>query len=144
MSRAKHIHGTPDDIEAAYYDALGRADINALMMLWADDEEIVCIHPSAPRLIGHNAIRASWESIFAHGGLLILPQRLHTTHNVMCAVHNLVENVHREHHAPIDVHVLATNVYLKTALGWRMAIHHASVAEGSAPTEHIGPSSVLH
>jgi ketosteroid isomerase-like protein len=143
MPRARQIHGSPDDIESAYYDALSRADINALMLLWADDEEIVCIHPSAPRLIGHDAIRASWESIFAHGGLLIHPQRLHTTQNVMCAVHNLVENVHRETHTVIDVHVLATNVYLKTAHGWRMVIHHASVAEGSAPTEHIG-ASVLH
>ncbi|RXZ36578.1 DUF3225 domain-containing protein [Oxalobacteraceae bacterium CAVE-383] len=143
MSRARQIHGTADDIEAAYYDALARADINALMLLWADDDEIVCIHPSAPRLVGHDAIRASWEAIFAHGGLHIQPQRLHATQNVMGAVHNLIENVHREGHAVVDVHVLATNVYMKTAHGWRMVIHHASVAEGSAPVEHIG-TSVLH
>jgi ketosteroid isomerase-like protein len=143
MPRAKQIHGSADDIEAAYYDALARADINALMLLWADDEEIVCIHPSASRLIGHDAIRASWEAIFAHGGLHIQPQRLHTSQNVMSAVHNLIENVHREGRATVDVHVLATNVYMKTAHGWRMVIHHASVAEGSAPTEHIG-TTVLH
>ena len=33
------------DIEAAFYDALSRADAQALMTLWADDEEIVCVHP---------------------------------------------------------------------------------------------------
>jgi ketosteroid isomerase-like protein len=143
MPRAKQIHGSPDDIESAYYDALGRADLNALMLLWADDEEIVCIHPGAPRLVGHDAIRASWESIFSHGGLHIQPQRLHATQNVMCAVHNLVENVHREGRVSVDVHVLATNVYLKTAHGWRMVVHHASVAEGSIPIEHIG-AQVLH
>jgi ketosteroid isomerase-like protein len=143
MPRAKQIHGSADDIEAAYYDALARADINALMLLWADDEEIVCIHPSAPRLIGHGAIRASWEAIFEHGGLHIHPQRLHTTHNVMCAVHNLIEHVHREGKASVDVHVLATNVFLKTPRGWRMVIHHASIAEGNAPAEHP-VASVLH
>jgi ketosteroid isomerase-like protein len=143
MPRAKQIHGTADDIEAAYYDALARADLNALMLLWADDDEIVCIHPSAPRLIGHDAIRASWEAIFAHGGLHIQPQRLHATQNVMGAVHNLIENVHREGRTAVDVHVLATNVYMKTAHGWRMVIHHASVAEGSAPVEHAG-TAVLH
>ena len=143
MPRAKQIHGTAEDIEAAYYDALARADINVLMLLWADDEEIVCIHPNAPRLVGHDAIRASWEAIFAHGGLHILPQRLHAIQNVMCAVHNLVENVHREGQTAVDVHVVATNVYIKTAAGWRMVIHHASVADGAAPLEHAGPS-VLH
>ena len=143
MPRAKQIHGTPDDIEAAYYDALARGDVDALMLLWADDEEIVCIHPSAPRLIGHAVIRASWEAIFSRGGLHIQPQQLHATHNVMCAVHNIIENVHREGGGAVNVHVLATNVYLKTARGWRMVMHHASVADGNAPVDHIAPS-VLH
>lgn len=71
MPRLKQIHGTAEDIEAGYYDALARADVNALMLLWTDDEEIVCIHPNAPRLVGHDAIRASWEAIFAHDGLHI-------------------------------------------------------------------------
>lgn len=143
MPRARQIHGTPDDIETSYYDALARADLDALMLLWADDEEIVCIHPSAPRLIGHAAIRASWEAIFSRGGLHIQAQQLHTTHNVMSAVHSLIENVHREGGATVDVHVLATNVYLKTARGWRIVMHHASVAPGAAPQEP-GVAAVLH
>ena len=49
------------------------ADIDALMALWADDEEIVCIHPGAPRLVGHAAIRASLEAIFERGGVHIRP-----------------------------------------------------------------------
>ena len=67
MPRAKLIHGSPDEIEAAYYDALGRADLEALMALWADDEEIICIHrvhegwsgmlPSAPH--GKTSCRAA-------------------------------------------------------------------------------------
>ena len=58
----------------------------------------------------------------------------------MSAVHNLVENVHREGQTAVNVHVVATNVYIKTVVGWRVAIPHASVAEGAAPLEHTGRS----
>ncbi|MCX7168975.1 MAG: nuclear transport factor 2 family protein, partial [Proteobacteria bacterium] len=40
---AKTIFPTPQDAEAAFYDALERADLEALMAVWAEDEEIVCI-----------------------------------------------------------------------------------------------------
>jgi ketosteroid isomerase-like protein len=47
------IHaGSPDDIEAQFYDALRRGDIKALMGVWADDDEIVCVPPAGARLIG--------------------------------------------------------------------------------------------
>jgi hypothetical protein len=42
-----------------------------------------------------------------------------------------------------DRHILATNVYVKTPLGWRIAVHHASVAPGKAATE-VKPSTTLH
>ena len=72
MPKARKQFGTADDIEVALYDAIGRADLDALMALWADDEEIVCIHPDGTRLIGYAAIRASWEEIFTRGGVHIL------------------------------------------------------------------------
>jgi ketosteroid isomerase-like protein len=66
MSAKKQFNGSADEAEAAFYAALARADLDALMALWADDEEIVC-HPGAARLIGHAAIRASFEAIFERG-----------------------------------------------------------------------------
>ena len=59
MKSVKELNGSAAEVEAAFYDALNRADLEALMALWADDEEIVCIHPGGARLIGHAAIRAS-------------------------------------------------------------------------------------
>jgi ketosteroid isomerase-like protein len=64
------MNGSAAEVEAAFYDALNRADVDALMALWADDEEIVCVHPGGPRLIGHAAIRASWEAILERGGCI--------------------------------------------------------------------------
>ncbi len=143
MPRAKLMQGSPDEIEAAYYDALAKADLEALMALWADDEEIVCIHPGAGRLIGHVAIRNAWEEILAHGGLHIQPRQLHVAHTITTAIHSVIEEIHHADNARPDVHVIATNVYMKTTHGWRIVTHHASVAPGPAPSEPIA-ETMLH
>jgi ketosteroid isomerase-like protein len=135
MPKIRKQFETADDIETAFYDALGRADLDALMALWADDDDIVCVHPGGGRLIGHGSIRKAWEQIFEQGGVHIRPTQLHVAQNVMTSVHNVIENVHRPGDAPQDMHVLATNVYMKTPRGWRMVMHHVSVAPGEAPTE---------
>lgn len=144
MAKTRKPIGTADEIEAAFYDAIAHADIEALMAVWADDEEIVCIHPGAPRLVGHAAIRASWESIFERGGITIRPVQLHAMHNLMTVTHNVIETVRRGPDEPDDMHIIATNVYLKTPQGWRLALHHASVAPGKAPEETPAIASVLH
>ena len=95
MSRAKLVAGSADDIESAFYDALARADIEALMALWAEEDEIVCIHPNAPRLVGYAAIRASWEAVFEQGGVHIRPRQLHAVRNPMSAVHSVLEEINR-------------------------------------------------
>jgi len=143
MSAKKQLNGSADEVETAFYDALSRADLEALMQLWADDEEIVCIHPGAPRLIGHAAIRASWEAIFERGNVHIQATQLHATHNMMSAVHSVVEQVHKPHETAPDIHILATNVYVKTPRGWRITMHHASVAAGKPPLD-LFKASVLH
>jgi ketosteroid isomerase-like protein len=142
MPARKQLNGSAEEVEAAFYDALSRADLDGLMALWADDEEIVCVHPGAPRLIGHAAIRSSWEAIFERGSVHIRPMQLHAMHNLMTAVHCVIEEVAREGEAQ-DVHILATNVYLKTPQGWRIATHHASVAAGKAPLD-LFKASILH
>jgi ketosteroid isomerase-like protein len=143
MAKSRKPLGTVEEIEAAFYDALSHADLNAVMALWADDEEIVCVHPGAPRLIGHAAIRASFEVIFERGGLHIRPVQLHAVHNVMTAVHNLIEDVRQGPQEGEARHILATNVYLKTPHGWRMVMRHASVAPGTMPESSIN-ATVLH
>jgi uncharacterized protein (TIGR02246 family) len=135
--------GTAEAVETAFYDAIARADIEALMALWADEEDIVCIHPGAPRISGHAAIRASWEAILEPGGVRIRPTQLRTLHNLMTSVHSVVEEIHRVEGEQQDVHIVATNVYVKTAQGWRIVLHHASVAPGQAPAEQIA-SNLLH
>ena len=138
---AATLHSSPDDVEAQLYEALQQGDLEKLMALWADDDEVVCMHPGGGRLIGPAAIRASFESIFANGGVPVRPEQVHRLHLMGTELHHLVERI------TVDTPegrqtgwVLATNVYVKTPLGWRLAAHHASPAEPQEPTAH-GPHS---
>ncbi|WP_426175071.1 YybH family protein [Massilia sp. TWR1-2-2] len=143
MKTAKQQAGSAADIEAAFYEALNRADVEALMALWADDDEIFCIHPGGPRLQGHAAIQASWEAILAQGGLQIRPSQLHETHNLMSAVHTVIEGVTSSGTSE-PAHLVATNAYMKTPRGWRMVLHHVSVAPGPVPAVQHASSTSLH
>jgi ketosteroid isomerase-like protein len=143
MPKSRKLPGTVEDIEAAFYDAIRRADVEALMALWADEEDIVCVHPGASRLVGHVAIRASWEAIFERGGVHIHPRQVHVTQNVMTSIHNVIEEIERADIQQQDLHVVATNIYVKTHQGWRIAVHHASVAPGTVRGEHAA-GSLLH
>jgi ketosteroid isomerase-like protein len=143
MPMPDKILETPEQTEAAFYEAISRADVDAVMALWADEEDVVCIHPGAPRLVGHASIRAAWESIFEQGGVQIRPVQVHVVQNMMTAVHNIIEEVHRTVSRQQDIHILATNVYMKTPAGWRMVSHHASVVPGEAPAD-IKVAALLH
>jgi len=74
---AAHLQTTPDDVEAQFYEALREADIGKLMAVWSDDDDIVCVHPGGPRVIGTRAIRASFEAIFERGGIPVQPGSVH-------------------------------------------------------------------
>ena len=76
--------------EDAVYDALARGDLEALMALWCDEEESICIHPSGPRLIGLEAIRQSWALILSQGSLLVDRSNPQIIAAGTLSVHNLV------------------------------------------------------
>ena len=57
--RAATVGGTADAIENQFYEALQTGDIEKLMGCWADEDDIVCVHPGGGRLVGAASIRAS-------------------------------------------------------------------------------------
>jgi ketosteroid isomerase-like protein len=145
MPKARKLQASANDIEAAFYDALARADLTALMALWAEDEEAVCVHPGAGRLIGPASIRASWAAIFERGPVHIRPVQIHATQNSSMAVHNLIEEISRSTELEQELYVIATNVYLKTPHGWRILAHHASIVVGKPPADvTAGAGDTLH
>ena len=44
------IFPTAQDAETAFYEALERCDLEGMMAVWAEDEEIVCVHPAGGRV----------------------------------------------------------------------------------------------
>ena len=143
--QAANLEGDADDIEAAFYDALQNADIDKLMACWADEDDIVCIHPGGPRVVGATAIRATFEAMFANGSIRAWPERVRKTVSVASAVHNLLERVEvLSASGPTSAWVIATNVYHKTAQGWRMVAHHASPGTASEIQEVSGSPQILH
>lgn len=133
MSRSKSkmqaaaFGGTPDDIESAFYEALRSGSLEKLMECWADEDEIACIHPGGPRLMGANAIRASFESLFCNGGIQATQAHVSRVDSMASAVHHVLERVEvMTTDGLVQAYVMATNVYHKTAQGWRLVVHHAS------------------
>jgi ketosteroid isomerase-like protein len=136
---------SPDDVEQQFYDALREADLDKLMAVWSDDDEIVCIHPGGPRLVGPAAVRAAFEAVFSNGPVLVQPDKVRRVHAMSAAVHSVVERVHLAMpEGERTGWVMATNVYLKTAQGWRMVAHHASPGTVQEPPELSELPSVLH
>jgi ketosteroid isomerase-like protein len=100
--------------------------------------------------VGGAAIRASFEAIFANGGIPVRPEQVRRLAAMGCALHHLVERIEVGGKAgsgqgPQTAWVTATNLYLKTAQGWRLAAHHASPALGHEPPVIGGEApSTLH
>ena len=129
-------YASPEDASRAFCDAFGQGDVAAMMAVWADDDEIFCIHPGGPRLTGLAEIRHSWGLIFTDS----LPRSFSLRGRVIMGdeqqrIHLLEENIRVPGTTFVAPPVLATNVYRRSAAGWRMVLHHASVAPHSLHLE---------
>jgi len=144
--RAATVGGSADETEAAFYEALRKGDIDRLMACWSDDEEVVCVHPGGPRLVGLDNIRQSFETMFANGVIAAYPEHVRKVETVTSAMHNLVERIELHLSEGVQMaYVLTTNVYVRAAQGWRMLAHHASPGnsqESHAVVDVLPP--VLH
>ena len=142
------IYGNSRDCEIAFYRAFEAADLSAMMAVWAEEDDIVCVHPGGPRLTGIEAVRESWRSIFAGGPRLRLrmTQPL-VTSTLQTAIHTLHETLSAPHEARSRVSMIATNIYLRTQRGWRLHLHHASAVpehpQAAEPAE-AGMPPILH
>jgi uncharacterized protein (TIGR02246 family) len=136
---------SPDEIEQQFYEALQRGDIERLMAVWSDDEDISCVHPGGPRVVGAGAIRAAFDSMFANGTIDARPEKVRRLQTHSCAVHSVLEQVRvMTEEGPQSAWVIATNVYVKGAQGWRLVAHHASPGSPREVQELVEAASVLH
>ena len=141
------IFPTAQDAQNAFYQALERCDLEAMMAVWSEDEEIVCVHPAGQRLAGQAAVREAWRQMFGGGpGMRVRITQQVVIAGVMIEAHSVHENITVAGEARPRPPMVATNVYLRTAAGWRMIVHHASPAPGSEAPAEPTPASpkILH
>lgn len=130
------LFATPADCEQAFYEALANADADTVSELWLDDDSVCCIHPGSPRLLGTEAVRASFAAVLDNGPIRINPTLERAVEAAGLALHNVIEEVLvSDGLVQRVVHVITTNAFLKTPAGWKMILHHASLAPAGGATE---------
>ena len=112
------------DVNRAFYAAHEARDLAAMGRVWEHSDRTICVHPGWPILRGWPAIEDSWRRIFAGPGRnqFILTNESVALEGSLVWV-TLDENlVDRGGTGTIA----ATNVYARTAGGWRLVVHHGS------------------
>jgi uncharacterized protein (TIGR02246 family) len=138
------IYTSPAEVERAFYEAFERADLDAMMSVWAEDEEVVCVHPTGARLTGFEQIRKSWAQLFRGAQQLRIKLTTQVHFNgMLLAIHSVHENITVSGESRTRHPLVATNVYMRTSDGWRMVLHHASpVPEVPARGAGEGPKTL--
>lgn len=125
----------PSAAESAFYAAFQTLDIEKMRDVWADSVNTSCIHPGGQLLQGTEAVVTSWSDIFRDSQPPQISYRvIQTSVDERLAVHTVEETVVSGSGQRKAI-VLATNIYMYSALGWRMLAHHASLplVEKSSP-----------
>lgn len=144
-SATPSLFATAEAVEEAFYDALERADVDAMMALWADEEDAVCVHSGGARLVGLPAIRIGWEEAFRDGGAHTRPTDVRIYRSGTVSVHNVVEQMVLA--GPLGnevIQVLATNVYVKGPIGWQIVMHQSTPCGESDVLPAVVAVGLLH
>jgi ketosteroid isomerase-like protein len=144
-ARAAVLMASPEDAETQFYDALRDGDVDRVMAVWADDDDVICVHPGGARVVGPQGVRAAFEAIFANGNIVVHPEHVKRVQAMGSAVHSVLERIDVVTAEGLRTGwIVATNVYVKTAQGWRMVAHHASPGAVDETHELGDAPSVLH
>jgi ketosteroid isomerase-like protein len=146
MPRQNPVHFTsPEDASRAFYESFEQGDVAAMMAVWADDDEIFCIHPGGPRNVGQAAVRGAWEEIFSGPTRLKfqLEQQLFFV-GASIAVQSVFEYLQVNNEPKLRGPAVATNIYTRTASGWRVLAHHAAVSPTAQAAPAAPRSGTLH
>jgi ketosteroid isomerase-like protein len=121
----------PDAIRAAnteFYRAFESLSLDAMEAVWAQTDDVRCVHPGWQEMCGWDAVRKSWKAIFEAAAYMefnVTNLALWTSNDLACVFCH--ENIvtFREGHEVRTV-VLATNVFRRQNDRWLMIVHHGS------------------
>ena len=121
------------EANSEFYRAFESMDFESMERVWNKDASDVCIHPGWEILRGWSEIRESWRAIFASGSFMrfdlteVEVVRIGETARVTC-----VENLYTVQDGVTHrARVAATNLWVLSAQGWKLSLHHGSpMAQG--------------
>lgn len=121
---------------ARFYRAFESLDPDEMEEVWAKGKHVKCIHPGWALLVGWDAVRASWETIFKNTAEIrfsLTDVSVHVDGNLAWVT--CTENILSQVRGNISVtSVLATNLFERAEGRWLMIHHHAShIFSGEAP-----------
>jgi ketosteroid isomerase-like protein len=116
------------DANARFYRAFETLDIAEMDRVWAHGEHVQCVHPGWPLLSGWDAVRTSWETIFANTAeMRFTVSDVRAVVGVDLAWVTCTENILSDVAGRVSVTaILATNLFERGRDGWRLVHHHAS------------------
>ena len=118
---------TPQDAEDAFYDAFEAHDLTAMMAVWGESDDLVCVLPMGPVVQGRGAIAGVWKQVFSHADRPhIVVHHRQWVESPDLAAHVVEEQISFPATAGTPPAMIATNVYRRHAGGWRLVLHHAS------------------
>lgn len=119
-------------VNTAFYEAFENADLDTMRDLWLDHEESLCVHPGALPVRGTPAISRSWALIMANTPYIqffltdVEVSVRDEVASVTCTENVLTADDRAGPEGFGGARAVATNVFVRTADGWRLWIHHAS------------------
>jgi ketosteroid isomerase-like protein len=119
---------------AAFYATFAAGDLAAMIRLWADDDDISCIHPGWPAIIGQTAVMGSWQDILQN------PARPRIT----CAEPYAIIDGDSGRVLCIEIvdgaALAATNCFRRIDGAWRVVHHQSSPIAQIVTQAHEEPS----
>src|SRR5690242_10994636 len=111
----------------AFYTAFTTRDYAAMEALWAS-HDVGCVHPGWPPLKGRKSVLESWKNIMANPSSPDVSPR-----DAVALIHGDVAiviclEIIKDREGGHAQAASATNVFVKEAGGWKIAHHHAGVA----------------
>ena len=117
----------------SFYEAFSSSNLVKMRAVWADTEEVVCIHPGWSPLTGIDEVMSSWDSIFrAQDGFEITAVGEEVRIAGSMAFVICGERVNGE-----QATLVATNVFYKSDHGWKLLHHHASPVLGEEAYDNL-------
>jgi ketosteroid isomerase-like protein len=110
-----------------FYRAFETLDITNMAAVWVQAERAKCVHPGWSLLSGWEAIRQSWEAIFANTEYMrfvITEVAVHLYGSVAWVT--CMENLSDAPDTVQMARIFATNIYEQLGDEWHIVHHHAS------------------